>query len=433
MADPKLKFPEDPAFSAGRAARQGANAYGQAQRNVVKSAGNTLVKPFVSAVNAATPFVRGFTGAESPASAGTARTAPAPAATGAAPASAPVAQRPAAPAAPVPQKPTLLAPVQVRAPVQTGRHGERVYNNETLAALGMTPSADAAATGSASSPTQPKPLLQQPIESVVARPTTAPAVRDSTQFALAGQRSAAGDARADAAQFLNPMSNDGEIMRRFEISQGYGSNKGSPQARRMAGEAILGQLGARNEASATGQAGANATLQQGAQGEGVANESAAQRRLDADQFNVTSAQTTAQRLAEQQRPSQVIRDISGQTSVLRNDGTASTLRNEEGNPILTPAPTTKLDTVTADTQYKTLADRLTTIEQFGRPSDPAAAAEYDRATSALQAQMQQLAGTAPRAGQPPAEAIAELKANPNAAADFDAVFGEGAAATYLNR
>lgn len=439
MAEPKLKRPEDQFPDIG-------SRLGTAARGVVRSQASQfkdmakldakLKAPLARAGQAVgsnvANFGRTLVGAD-PIRTGTSPAPAVPISNGGAGGAGSTPQPTANPAAAPVDRPTLLPGITIRAPIQTGAHGERVYNNETLAALGITPSADAAAAGQASSPQQ-SPVLRAP-PPVLARPTTAPAVRESTQRALDGQRRATLDTRADAASILNPMSADAEIMRRFEISQGYGSNKGSPQARKLAGEAILGQLSARNEASATGQEGANATLQQGAAGENTANESAAQRRLEADQFNVESQQTTAQRQAEQQRPFNVVRDSTGRTSVLRNDSVLQPLRAEDGSQLITSPETTgrPVDQVTADAQYKSLSDRLAALQQFGRPQEEGAAAEYDRAVGALQTQMDQLTGAQGRSGQPPAAAIAELRANPDAAADFDAVFGEGAAATYLNR
>ncbi|WP_202841940.1 hypothetical protein [Luteimonas saliphila] len=140
------------------------------------------------------------------------------------------------------------------------------------------------APAAAATPAVAQPPLLQPAN-VAAPPSNAPLVQQATARALEGQRGQTQTARADAASILNPMSADAEILRRLENSQGSYFHKGSPQARRLVGEAIAGQLGARNAASAQGQAAGNATLQQGAVGEGFAAEGAARRQIDASMFN----------------------------------------------------------------------------------------------------------------------------------------------------
>ncbi|TKR34136.1 hypothetical protein FCE95_07690 [Luteimonas gilva] len=176
------------------------------------------------------------------------------------------------------------------------------------------------------------------LDPVFAPPSTAPQVQDVTQRTLNSARGAAIDARNDAAEILNPLSTSGELLRRLEISQG--GFKGSPSARRAMAEALTGQIGAQNAASSIGQAAANQALQQGAQAENVANETYARRRLDADQFNVGSELDRAVLDAKARRPSEaipLIRSLDGRTSLVREDGSAETLRDEAGNPIQTIA------------------------------------------------------------------------------------------------
>ena len=174
---------------------------------------------------------------------------------------------------------------------------------------------------------------------VTAPASNAAAVQQSVVRALDSQRGLTRTTRADAAEVLNPMSADAEILRRLENSQNSYFNKGSPQARRLIGEAIAGQLGARNAASAQGQRAGNDTLERGVGYEAGALEGAARRQLDADTFNVDAGYRERALAAEQQRPTgTVIRGLDGNTSMLRNDGSVTTLRDEAGKPIQTPEP-----------------------------------------------------------------------------------------------
>lgn len=111
-------------------------------------------------------------------------------------------------------------------------------------------------------------------ESVVVEPSNA-------NLALGLRRRASGPVGIGAD--INPMSNQGELMRRLEISQN--SFKGSPQARRLAAEAILGQLQddrtSRLAAQETGDR-ADLVSQRAALD---AAEGFADRKLRADMFN----------------------------------------------------------------------------------------------------------------------------------------------------
>lgn len=175
---------------------------------------------------------------------------------------------------------------------------------------------------------------------VSAPDSTAPQVQDTTARALDGQRRATLTARADAADILNPMSADAEIMRRLQNSQRSYFNRGSPSARAAQAAAYAGQLEARNRASSMGQDAANAMLQLGAVGEGAAAESAADRRQRADEFNVDRQQAAVDRddFARSPARQELIRGQDGRVTYIRQDGTAATLRDEEGQPVLTPGP-----------------------------------------------------------------------------------------------
>lgn len=336
MADPKRKQPD--LYGAGQRLRTAfGESLGQQQRALTRGL-VAATGPAIAPVVGGAQVVRGFAGAQQ-----------------AAPAAAQPAPQAAPQAAPLPRSSGAFANVVGGSGTQQSRtldggvsatvdaRGNSVYRN--------TPGA-----------TVPKPPSIPTPGPITAAASNAPQVQATTQRTLGQVRGNTMDARADAASVLNPMSADAEIMRRFEISQGLGSNKGSPQARRMAGEAILGQLSARNTASATGQVAGNTAAQQGAITEAAANEGFAQRSLDASQSNQASEQTTAQRLAEGARPSQLVRGLDGNTNVLRNDGTTGTLRDEAGKPIATPAPATA-GAITPQDLLKAQTDEIAALQQ----------------------------------------------------------------------
>jgi len=134
--------------------------------------------------------------------------------------------------------------------------------------------------------------------------------------------------------------------------------------------------------------------------------------------------------AEQSRPSQLVRGLDGNTTILRNDGSVGTLRDEAGNPIQTPEQTAGALTPAALLDSYTQQSRAIN-EGPGTPEEKAqqqAALRADPMFGTLFAQQQGGARAVP-----PAAAIERLRANPAAAAQFDEIFGPGAAAQYLNR
>ena len=202
---------------------------------------------------------------------------------------------------------------------------------------------------------------------VIARPSAAPQVQQSVRRTLDTQRDLTRTTRADAAEVLNPMSADAEILRRLENSQRSYFNKGSPQARRLIGEAIAGQLGARNAASAQGQQAGNDTLGRGVAYEAAANEGAAQRRLEADKFTADAgyreralAAEAATRRAELERPS-LQTDADG--GLLRVTGTAAApVTGADGSPVRVARPATARD-------HQAAADDKLLVELLGLQKD----------------------------------------------------------------
>lgn len=261
----------------------------------------------------------------------------------------------------------------------TGRDGQT--RRVTPAAAAETPAAN--------------PPGASALQPVTAAPTNAPQVRESIAHAQGGQRRATLQARSDVGAFLNPMSQGGEIMRRARSAAS--TMRGSPSARAATVNALLGQLGVENQATASGQHAQLQTLQQGPELEAAANEGAAQRQLSAAQGNADTTLRQAVLRADQQRPTgQSVRGLDGSTNVLRNDGTAFTLRDEAGNPIRTPDPAAAR-LVSADAEFKSLTDLLKSYEETPAPRG----VEDERAAevAGLRQRMQQLTGQASQPGQ----------------------------------
>ncbi|MGO1073567.1 hypothetical protein [Lysobacter sp. CA199] len=169
---------------------------------------------------------------------------------------------------------------------------------------------------------------------MVAPPSTAARVADTTRGALEGARVAALQTRVDAGSMVTDgFGPEAELMRRFEISQGSYQNKGRPGSRAAAAQALLGQLGAMNQASATGQQAANGLLQSGASAENVANEAFAQRRQDARRLEFDSATAQQQQALEGQRVLRTLNTADGRTGALRQDGSFTPITDATGQAV----------------------------------------------------------------------------------------------------
>lgn len=201
---------------------------------------------------------------------------------------------------------------------------------------GVTRRVDPAPPASAAAPAQ-QPALRAPAP-VVAAPSTAPQVQEATARAASGIAGNTLNTRGRiTSALLNPMGNDAELLRRLENSQRSAAGRGSPQARRLLAQPYLEALGLAGKADLTGLEDGNRMLQQGAGYESAAMEGAARRQTDVATFNADDSFRRDALAAEQARPSgATVRGTDGRTSVLRNDGTAMTLRDEAGNPIVTP-------------------------------------------------------------------------------------------------
>ena len=268
----------------------------------------------------------------------------------------------------------------------------------TPAAAGATPSlqvGDANTFTGSNGVTRPVPGLVNAQPAPRTLPATVAATRnfasEAAGVSLTTQRNVTNNATGArdqiGAEALNGLSPTSELMRRFEISQS--TMRGSPQARRMAGEAILGQIGAMNGATANGLAAAN----QGAlDGQGIqanANEAFARRRLDADRFNVSTTENRRELDARQSSPfaqQPILRGADGSTGVLRNDGSLTPISDANGNLVRTlPEGQQPRGTVSPDVEFKALSDELANLTQMPM-------VEGDSRRAEILARMAQLTG-----------------------------------------
>jgi hypothetical protein len=195
---------------------------------------------------------------------------------------------------------------------------------------GRTVSVDAA-------PAAPAAPVAAPAAPRLTRAAPAPDFDPQAQVrsSVSDLRDVARTVRSDAAGGLNPMSADAEILRRLENSQGSYFNKGRPGARAAQAQAYLGQLAARQGASAGFQAGATQAINPGATGavqEGLADQQiAGQARLKRQGIQGDIALERVR----QDAPSTIV----GEDRVvrLRRGGSASAVTDESGQPIRTAA------------------------------------------------------------------------------------------------
>lgn len=282
-------------------------------------------------------------------------------------------------------------------------------------------------------------LLTPPAPAVAARPTVtaAPSAAPAAAAASrAAQRDIGNNATAARAQIgadaLNGFSPTSELMRRFEISQG--GFKGSPQARAMAGQAILGQMGAITGATIDGARDQNDAALAGQGDQAAAEEGAAARAQRASEVNadLTNSYDARDRNTADQREERLARrpDVTvaadGSMGVVGADGTFRPVTGADGNVVRAPQAPKQTGELTEGDRLKSYDERYKAIAGDVTATPEAKA----QALAALDADPL-YAGLRGGSAAPPAEAIAALRANPAAAAQFDEVFGPGASAQYL--
>lgn len=227
---------------------------------------------------------------------------------------------------------------------------------------------------------------------------------DALDVARTSQRDIGNNAVGASAQIgasvLNGLSPQSELMRRFEISQG--SFKGSPQARRMAGEAILGTIGQMNGLTAGGVAQANQAVLAGQDDQVAANENYAGRRFDASRFNVDTNEARDARDAVGTSFNRTLDAEDGTTSVLANDGTLTALRNPDGTPFRQLPDPSRRTTVSPDAEFKALSEELTSLLELPSQGSTTRASQ-------IQARMAELTGRAPPASRPTMPAIGAIQ------------------------
>lgn len=293
------------------------------------------------------------------------------------------------------------AGVLPNAPADHVPHAPRPGDSQTFTAGGVTrqlPSYQPQAN-----PTQQQRTLSQP--------TVAPRTPAPQNMGMAPQGGV--------------IRNADEDRRRLQIALTT-MGRGSPSVRR----ALMDQYGAQQQRQYEGhQAALNRTdaaartMMEATTG---ANEAFADRRQAADQFNVATAAQQQQRDDGQRAIVRTLTDQQGNANTLRADGSLTSITDAAGNPVQEQAGVQQLAPNDLLKSYTDL--RTSILEGLGSPE------EKQAQLSALDADPM-FAGLR-RAGkvsdnQPPPAAIEELRANPAAAAQFDEIFGEGAAARHL--
>lgn len=135
--------------------------------------------------------------------------------------------------------------------------------------------------------------------------------------------------------------------------------------------------------------------------------------------------------ADQRGIKQTLTGEDGTVALLRNDGSTQGLTNPDGTPFR--ASGVDRGGLTPKDRLTYFRERISGLEEAiaqARSLNPQA--DVSTFQTQLDALNKQAEGVLSGGGQPTSSQVAALKANPDKAADFDALFGSGAAARILN-
>lgn len=245
-------------------------------------------------------------------------------------------------------------------PYDIGANGEHAYTNETLARAGRL-----SGSAPASSPmvaTRPAPIQ--------AAPSSAPQVQETTDRAVGAVRGATRSAQNDAgAMVTDAFSPSAEMMRRLRISESSSFNAGSPAKRARAAAAIMGQLGALNDASEAGQGATNDVLQGSAADENIANERGAERRQAAGVTTAGNDLLQQQMQSDERvaRRPRIMTAAGGRLGLVGDDASFTPVTDSGGIQV---RPLAEQSGLSADARLKFIGDQVGMLmgsEGYGYP------------------------------------------------------------------
>lgn len=402
------KKKDDPGYQAGRTANNALSVMRGAPNLAAEATG--AAPAIRSIANTTRGFARGLAGAAPQAAAAPAAAAAAPAG-GQAPGN--TRALPNAPTGPAWQQPLPQASGQARTLAPAPKPGDpQTYTGGDGQTRQLPSYAPAEAVPAGMRAATPVTAMQSPTQNAQPR----------VQGAIIGNPGGAGGGVYG-----------GEAQRRLEIALST-VGKGSPTVRRGLIDAYMQSQGGDIAANQAKQnAGAALDLQQQAN-VAAANEGFATRDLTAQQSNEQARQfdVTGTEQARQfdQGGMQVLTGESGGTSVLRNDGSLTELQGADGQPFRAMS---KLDgQITPALQFEGLNQQIKSINENAllKPEERAAMIQpIQKQLDALLSGGNKVQHASP--SEVPEAAVKDLRANPGSRAQFDAIFGPGAAARYL--